>query len=43
LAALAEELHFDAKGRIIEDANYKKAYVRYANLKEAQEKGGYRV
>ena len=43
LAAISEELHFDANGRIIEDANYQKAYVRYANLKEAQEKGGYRI
>ena len=32
LAAISEELHFDANGRIIEDANYQKAYVRYANL-----------
>ncbi|MBO7172935.1 MAG: M20/M25/M40 family metallo-hydrolase [Burkholderiaceae bacterium] len=43
LAAIADELHFDAKGRIIEDANYKKAYVRYVDLKDAQAKGGYRI
>ncbi len=43
LAEIAEELHFDKNGRIIEDANYKKAYVRYADIKDAQAKGGYRI
>ncbi len=43
LAALKDELHFDKNGKIIQDENYKKAYVRYANLDDAQKKGGYRI
>ena len=43
LAALKEELHFDKNGKIIQDENYKKAYVRYANEEEAKAKGGYRI
>lgn len=43
LAALKDELHFDKNGKIIQDENYKKAYVRYANLEDAQKKGGYRI
>lgn len=43
LAALPEELHFDAKGRVIEDAQYEKAYKRYASLEDAQKKGGVRL
>ncbi len=43
LAALKEELHFDKNGKIIQDENYKKAYVRYASLEDAQKKGGYRI
>ena len=43
LAALKDELHFDKNGKIIQDENYKKAYVRYANLEDAQKKGGYRL
>ncbi|MCI5897167.1 MAG: peptidase M20 [Candidatus Aphodousia sp.] len=43
LAAIKDELHFDKNGRIIQDENYKKAYVRYANLEDAQKKGGYRI
>lgn len=43
LAALKDEVHFDKKGKIIQDANYKKAYVRYADEAEAKAKGGYRI
>ena len=43
LAALKDELHFDKNGKIIQDENYKKAYVRYASLEDAQKKGGYRI
>ncbi len=43
LAAIKDELHFDDKGRIIEDENYQKAYVRYANIDEAKAAGGYRI
>lgn len=43
LAALKDEVHFDKKGRITQDANYKKAYVRYADEAEAKAKGGYRI
>ena len=43
LAALKDELHFDKNGKIIQDENYKKAYVRYANLEDAQKNGGYRI
>ncbi len=43
LAAIAEELHFDKNGKIIEDANYKKAYKRYQNYEEAKKMGGYRM
>ena len=39
LAAIKDELHFDKNGKIIQDENYKKAYVRYANLEERSEKG----
>ena len=43
LAAIKDELHFDKNGKIIQDENYKKAYVRYASLEDAQKKGGYRI
>ncbi len=43
LAAIAEELNFDKNGKIIEDANYKKAYKRYQNYEEAKKMGGYRM
>ena len=42
LAAIKDELHFDKNGKIIQDENYKKAYVRYASLDDAKKKGGYR-
>ena len=43
LAAIKDELHFDDNGRIIEDANYRKAYQRYADYDDAQKKGAYRI
>ena len=43
LAAIKDELHFDNNGRIIEDANYRKAYQRYADYDDAQKKGAYRI
>lgn len=43
LAELAEELHFDSNGKIIEDENYKKAYKRYQNFEEAQKGGALRI
>ncbi len=43
LAALPDELHFDKAGRVIEDEQYKRAYQRYANLEDAQKKGGVRL
>lgn len=43
LAALKDEMHFDKSGKVIEDENYKKAYRRFANLKDAQKNGGYRI
>lgn len=43
LAALAEQLHFDKDGKIIEDAAYQKAYKRYQSYEQAQNKGAYRM
>lgn len=43
LAAIKDELHFDKNGRIIEDANYRKAYQRYADYEDAQKRGAYRI
>ena len=43
LASIAEELHFDKNGKIIEDENYHKAYKRYQNYEEAQKKDAYRL
>lgn len=43
LADLAEELHFDSNGKIIEDENYRKAYKRYQNFEEAQKAGALRI
>ena len=43
LAELAEELHFDSNGKIIEDENYRKAYKRYRNFEEAQQAGAFRI
>lgn len=43
LAAITEELHFDSKGKIIEDENYQKAYKRYQNFEDAKVNGGYRI
>ncbi len=39
LAALKDEVNFDSQGRIIRDANYERAYRRFANA-EAATKGG---
>ncbi|MCD8339862.1 MAG: peptidase M20 [Burkholderiales bacterium] len=41
--AALPQLHFDEKGRIIEDENYQKAYQRYDNAKEAAEKNALRI
>lgn len=43
LAAIADELHFDKNGKVIEDENYKKAYQRYENFQDAVAKGGVRL
>ena len=43
LAAIAEELHFDKNGKIIEDENYKKAYKRYQDYESAKKAGAYRL
>ncbi len=43
LAAIADELHFDARGRIIEDEAYERAYRRCTNLEDAKTNGGYRL
>lgn len=43
LAAIPDELHFDAHGKVIEDNNYRKAYRRYQNLKDAQKANGVRI
>ncbi len=43
LAAIPDELHFDANGRIIEDANYTKAYKRFDNSTAATGAGAYRI
>lgn len=43
LEALADELHFDENGKIIEDENYRKAYKRYQDYESAQKEGAYRI
>ena len=43
LAALPDELHFDKDGKIIEDANYKKAYQRYNDYEDALGRGALRI
>ena len=43
LAALADELHFDKAGKIIEDEVYQRAYKRYASLEDAVKKDGWRI
>lgn len=43
LAALPDELHFDKDGKIIEDANYKKAYQRYNDYEDALARGALRI
>ncbi len=43
LKNLPDELHFDDRGRIIKDENYKKAYRRFNKLEEAQDQGAYRI
>ena len=42
LAAIKDELHFDANGRLIHDATYEKAYKRFKNLEDARKNGGTR-
>lgn len=43
LASLKDELHFDKNGKIIEDAEYKKAYQRFDNAEAAKKGGAYRI
>ena len=43
LKALADELHFDDKGHVIEDEAFKKAYQHYKDLEDAKKKDGYRL
>lgn len=43
LAAIADELHFDAKGHVIEDEAYQRAYKRFNNLDEAKKADAYRI
>ena len=43
LAAIAEELSFDAKGRVIENDTYATASKVFANAKEAEAGGGVRI
>jgi acetylornithine deacetylase/succinyl-diaminopimelate desuccinylase-like protein len=43
LAAIPDELSFDAKGRVIEDDNYAAASKIFANAKDAETGGGVRI
>ncbi|NML47410.1 peptidase dimerization domain-containing protein [Ramlibacter sp. G-1-2-2] len=43
LAAIPDELHFDASGRILQDANYTTASKWFANATAAQAGGGVRI
>ena len=43
LAALPDELHFDKAGRIIKDAEFAKAYKRYADFEAAKKAGAWRI
>ncbi len=43
LAAIPDELSFDARGRVVEDDNYATASKVFANAKEAEAGGGVRI
>jgi acetylornithine deacetylase/succinyl-diaminopimelate desuccinylase-like protein len=43
LAAIPDELSFDAKGRVVENDNYSTASKIFANAKEAEAGGGVRI